>query len=99
VGGEKFQDPAAQAGVADEQLDWNAGRLLDAVKELGLDENTYVIFTSDNGPWWIKKEKGGNAEPLRGAKTSTWEGGLRVPSPSPWPRSPLRAKRARQNAA
>jgi len=62
-----------------EEIDWNTGRLLDAVKELGLDDNTYVIFTSDNGPWWTKKEHGGSAKPLRGAKTSTWEGGLRVP--------------------
>ena len=62
-----------------EEIDWNAGRILDTVKELGLDDNTYVIFTSDNGPWWIRGEHGGSAEPLRGAKTSTWEGGLRVP--------------------
>jgi len=66
-------------GDAVEEIDWNAGRILDTVKELGLDENTYVIFTSDNGPWWIKKELGGCADPLRGAKTSTWDGGLRVP--------------------
>ncbi|MGJ8644424.1 MAG: sulfatase family protein [Luteolibacter sp.] len=62
-----------------EELDFNVGRVLDKVKELGLDENTYIIFTSDNGPWWIRKDHGGHAEPLRGAKTSCWEGGLRVP--------------------
>jgi len=62
-----------------EEIDWNVGRILDAVKELGLDEKTYFIFTSDNGPWEIKKANGGSAAPLRGAKTSTWEGGLRVP--------------------
>jgi arylsulfatase A-like enzyme len=61
-----------------EELDFNVGRVLDAVKALGLDDHTYVIFTSDNGPWWIKKSNGGHAEPLRGAKTSCWEGGLRV---------------------
>jgi arylsulfatase A-like enzyme len=49
------------------------------LKEKKLDQNTYLIFTSDNGPWWIKKEHGGSALPLRGAKTSAWEGGLRVP--------------------
>lgn len=63
-----------------EELDFNVGRVLDKVKELGLDENTYIIFTSDNGPWWIRKNHGGHAEPLRGAKTSCWEGGLRVPT-------------------
>jgi arylsulfatase len=62
-----------------EEIDWNAGRILDAVKELELDERTYIVFTSDNGPWAIKKDHGGSAAPLRGAKTSTWEGGLRVP--------------------
>jgi len=62
-----------------EELDFNVGRVLDTVKELGLDNNTYIIFTSDNGPWWIRKNHGGHCEPLRGAKTSCWEGGLRVP--------------------
>lgn len=75
-----------------EEIDWNVGRILQALKDQGLDENTYVIFTSDNGPWYLGRSKshlkrigpeaashGGSAEPLRGAKTSTWEGGLRVP--------------------
>ena len=62
-----------------EEIDWNVGRILDTVKELGLDEKTYILFMSDNGPWFIKKDHGGSAVPLRGAKTSTWEGGLRVP--------------------
>ncbi len=62
-----------------EEIDRNVGRILDTVKELGLDGRTYVIFTSDNGPWHIKGRDGGSALPLRGAKTSTWEGGLRVP--------------------
>ena len=62
-----------------EEIDSNVGRVLDAVRELGLDERTYVIFLSDNGPWWIKKQHGGSPGPLRGAKTSAWEGGVRVP--------------------
>lgn len=62
-----------------EEIDYNVGRIFDLLKEKKLDQNTYVIFTSDNGPWWIKKEHGGSALPLRGAKTSAWEGGLRVP--------------------
>ncbi|EMI57465.1 sulfatase family protein [Rhodopirellula sallentina] len=75
-----------------EELDFHVGRLLDFLEEEGLDENTYVIFTSDNGPWFFGRSKGhirrfgddavsygGSAAPLRGAKTSTWEGGLRVP--------------------
>ena len=49
------------------------------IGKLGLDESTYVFFISDNGPWWKEKTHGGSALPLRSAKTSTWEGGLRVP--------------------
>ncbi|MEP4079448.1 sulfatase [Haloferula sp.] len=62
-----------------EEIDHNAGRILDKIKELGLDDNTYVIFTSDNGPWLIRKDHGGHALPLRSGKTTCWEGGLRVP--------------------
>ncbi|MDF7825963.1 sulfatase [Pontiellaceae bacterium B12227] len=62
-----------------EELDFNVGRVLDRVKELGLDDNTYIIFTSDNGPWLIRKNHSGHADPLRSGKTSCWEGGLRVP--------------------
>ena len=62
-----------------EEIDYNVGRILDTVKKLGLDDNTYIIFTSDNGPWWIKGDDGGHCAPLRGAKTSAYEGGLRVP--------------------
>ncbi|MFT5130004.1 MAG: arylsulfatase A-like enzyme [Rhodothermales bacterium] len=62
-----------------EEIDHHAGRVLDRIKELGLDDNTYVIYTSDNGPWWIKKDHGGNAAPLRSAKCAAYEGGVRVP--------------------
>ena len=62
-----------------EEIDWNVGRILDALKECGLEKTTYVIFTSDNGPWLIKKAHGGSARPLRSGKASTWEGGQRVP--------------------
>lgn len=62
-----------------EEIDDNVGRILKKLKETGLDENTYVIFASDNGPWWIRGEHAGHSVPLRGAKTSAWEGGLRVP--------------------
>ncbi|MDF7825971.1 sulfatase-like hydrolase/transferase [Pontiellaceae bacterium B12227] len=62
-----------------EELDYHTGRVLDAVKEAGIDELTYVIFTSDNGPWWVKLPNAGFADPLRSAKTSAYDGGLRVP--------------------
>ena len=75
----KGRSAGGMYGDVIEEIDYNAGRILHTIKSLGLDEQTYVIFTSDNGPWWIKKEHGGSAIPLRGAKTSTWEGGVRVP--------------------
>lgn len=56
------------------ELDASIGRLMASLKELELDENTLVIFTSDNGPWY-----GGWTGGLRGMKGRTWEGGLRVP--------------------
>lgn len=62
-----------------EEIDHHTGRILKKIKDLGLDNNTYVIFTSDNGPWIIRKEHGGHALPLRSGKTTCWEGGLRVP--------------------
>ncbi len=73
-----------------EEIDHNVGRVLDAVRRLGLEKNTYVLFTSDNGPWLIKnknladgtlpKDHGGSAGPWRSGKLSTWEGGVRVPT-------------------
>ena len=75
----KGKSQAGLYGDVIEELDFHTGRLLDKVKQLGLDDKTYVIYTSDNGPWWIKKEHAGFAEPLRSAKTSTYDGGLRVP--------------------
>jgi arylsulfatase A len=55
------------------ELDWSVGRVLDALKELNLEQNTLVVFTSDNG------QAGVAAPPLHGGKGSTWEAGHRVP--------------------
>ena len=62
------------------ELDWSVGQLLGKLKQLGLDDNTLVLFTSDNGPWY-----GGSTGGLRGMKGKTWEGGLRVPLIARWP--------------
>ena len=62
------------------ELDASVGHLLARLSELGLDERTYVFFTSDNGPWLgDDSTPGGSSGGLRGFKGTTWEGGLRVP--------------------
>ncbi len=61
-------------------LDAGVGEVLGKLKELGLDEKTFVVFTSDNGPWF-----GGSTGGLRGMKGSTYEGGYRVPCIARWP--------------
>ena len=62
------------------ELDTSVGMIMDKVKALDLEENTIVIFMSDNGPWF-----GGSTGGLRGMKALTWEGGLRVPFMIRWP--------------
>jgi len=68
-----------------EEIDANVGRILSTLRELKLDTTTLVVFMSDNGPWAPYLEQGGSAGPLRGAKASTWEGGMRVPAIFWWP--------------
>lgn len=68
-----------------EELDWSVGEVLKTIRKLNLAENTFVFFTSDNGPWLVKKEEGGSAGLLREGKGSTWEGGMRVPAIAWWP--------------
>ncbi len=69
-------------GAAVEQLDHSVGTLLDTLAELGIDDRTLVIFTSDNGS---NGRDGGSNAPLRGTKGTTWEGGMREPCIARWP--------------
>jgi arylsulfatase A-like enzyme len=62
-----------------EHIDSQVGRIADYLRESKLDENTYLIFTTDNGPWLPFKHHGGSAGPLRDGKGTTFEGGQRVP--------------------
>lgn len=68
-----------------EEIDWSVGEIINALKEEGLDENTLVIFTSDNGHWHTYKTHGGSGGILRGSKGGTFEGGMRVPAIFRWP--------------
>jgi arylsulfatase len=61
------------------EIDWSVGQILDALKKNGLEENTVVIFTSDNGPWLAYGNHAGSALPFREGKGTAWEGGQREP--------------------
>ncbi|MBI5771540.1 MAG: sulfatase-like hydrolase/transferase [Verrucomicrobia bacterium] len=68
-----------------QELDWSVGEIMGALKRLGLDEKTLVIFTSDNGPFLSYGEHAGLATPLREGKLTTFEGGMRTPCLVRWP--------------
>jgi len=78
---EKFKGKSANGLYGDVimELDWSVGQILQALKENGLEENTLVIFTSDNGPWLAYGNHAGNAGDLREGKGTAWEGGQREP--------------------
>ncbi|MBD3676348.1 MAG: sulfatase [Planctomycetaceae bacterium] len=67
------------------EVDWSVGEILDTLRKHKLEENTLVVFTSDNGPWASKGKDGGVATPLRGSKGGTLEGGVREPTIAWWP--------------
>jgi len=73
------QSEAGLYGDVVETIDWSVGEVLAAVERLGLAEDTLVIFTSDNGPWFE-----GSPGPYRDRKGSSWEGGQRVPFIAQW---------------
>ncbi len=78
----KFKDKSKVGifGDAVEELDWSTGEIMSCLRKNGLDNNTLVIFTSDNGPWY-----NGDAGGLRGRKGQSYEGGFRVPMIAWWP--------------
>jgi arylsulfatase A len=84
---EKFRGTTKRGlyGDAVSEVDWSTGEILNALKKNGLEENTLVMFMSDNGPWLLYGNHGGSAAPLREGKTTTWEGGTRVPFIARWP--------------
>ena len=66
-------------GDAVSEVDWSVGQMMATLRELGLDKNTLVLFSSDNGGWLLRGEQGGLNTPLRGGKGGTYEGGMCVP--------------------
>ncbi|MBI3192355.1 MAG: sulfatase-like hydrolase/transferase, partial [Pedosphaera parvula] len=68
-----------------EELDCSVGQIFNVLRQEKLTANTFVFFTSDNGPWLIQGDQGGSAGLLREGKGSTWEGGMREPGIAWWP--------------
>jgi len=94
----QFRDKSRAGPYGDvvEAIDWSVGQVLKTLHEVGVVDNTLVVFTSDNGPWQnmpdrmfqgnvIKPWHAGSAGPLRGYKATTYEGGVRVPAIIQWP--------------
>src|SRR6056297_2313875 len=80
-----IEDPQQAYRITMKHVDWSVGEVLNTLEEVGVADNTLVVFTSDNGPWLSKKHHGGSAGPLRAGKGTTWEGGMRVPGLFRWP--------------
>jgi arylsulfatase A len=73
---ERFRGKSSAGLYGDviQELDWSAGQVLEALKKHGIDKNTLIMFSSDNGPWYQ-----GSPGKLRGRKGTTYEGGVREP--------------------
>jgi arylsulfatase A len=84
---EKFKgkSPRGLYGDVIMEIDWSVGQILAALERNGIDENTLVLFTSDNGPWLSYGDHAGSALPLREGKGTTWDGGQREACIMRWP--------------
>lgn len=84
---EKYKGKSAQGAYGDVimEVDWSVGQVLQALKDNGIERDTLVIYTSDNGPWLSYGDHAGSARPLREGKGTCWEGGVRVPCIMRWP--------------
>jgi arylsulfatase len=84
---DKFRDKTTRGLYGDviEEIDWSVGQIMSTLQRLGLEQNTWVIFTSDNGPWLSYGDHAGSAYPLREGKGTCWEGGTREPCIMRWP--------------
>src|SRR5579884_1322071 len=84
---EKFRGKTRRGLYGDviEEIDWSVGQILAALKSNGLDKQTLVIYSSDNGPWLLYGDHAGSADPLREGKMTTFDGGARTPCIMRWP--------------
>jgi arylsulfatase A-like enzyme len=84
---DKFRGKSEQGMYGDVmmEIDWSVGQIMEALKADGLENNTIVIFNTDNGPWLNYGNHAGSSGGLREGKTTSWEGGQRVPCIVKWP--------------
>lgn len=84
---DKFRGRSEQGKFGDVmmEVDWSVGEILKTLAKYGLENNTLVLFTSDNGPWLNFGKHAGSAGPFREGKGTSWEGGVRVPCIMRWP--------------
>lgn len=83
---DKFKGKSQQGLYGDVmmEIDWSVGEVLKTLREQGLEENTLVVLTSDNGPWTNYGNHAGSAAGLREAKATTFDGGNRIPCVMYW---------------
>jgi len=86
---EKHQNTTGAGLYADviHEIDWSMGEILKTLKDLSIDDQTLVMFASDNGPWLSYGNHAGSSGPLREGKGTAWEGGVRVPFIARWPKT------------
>jgi len=84
--GERFRGKSGKGIFADVmmEIDWSVGQVIDAIESIGADNNTLVVFTSDNGPWLSYGNHAGSAGELREGKGTMFEGGYREPTIMRW---------------
>lgn len=82
----KGKSPQGLYGDLMMEIDWSVGEIVKALKQNNLEENTLVIFTSDNGPWLNFGNHAGSTGGLREGKGTSFEGGQRVPTIMKWPK-------------